>query len=222
MKDGFLFFAIVDRGKANSLLHSAQKIGAKGGTIFLGEGTMQSKWLDRFGINRTQKEVLLMAVPGGLSETLQRMLKDDFKLHKRYKGIAFAVPYWQFDPKNMTDSTAFDRREDAPYICLMTVLDRGLGTACMRFAREAGAKGGTIMHARGAGVPRDFYFPLMIEPQKEMVMILTPRETAPAIRSAIYTGMNLERASSGILFALPVLSTIGLYEGRGPRAEKSR
>ena len=222
MKDGFLFFAIVDRGKANDLLHSAQKIGARGGTIFLGEGTMQSKWLDRFGINRTQKEVLLMAVPGGLNEALFTMLREEFKLHKRYKGIAFAVPYWQFDPENIAESTAFDRREDASYICLMTVLKRGLGTECMRFARAAGANGGTIMHARGAGVPQDFYFPLVIEPQKELVLILTPRETAPAIRDAIYTGMKLEKAGSGILFALPVLSTIGLYDGPPRRKEAEK
>ena len=63
-------------------------------------------------------------------------------------------------------------------------------------------------------MPQDFYFPLVIEPQKEIVLIVTQRENAPAIRDNIYTQMKLERQGAGILFALPVTQTLGLYEDR--------
>ena len=42
-----LFFTVIDRGKANAVLHKAQECGAKGGTILLGEGTVQSNKLLR-------------------------------------------------------------------------------------------------------------------------------------------------------------------------------
>ncbi|HUM60151.1 MAG TPA: P-II family nitrogen regulator, partial [Clostridia bacterium] len=85
---------------------------------------------------------------------------------------------------------------------------------CMKVARAAGARGGTIVHAHGAGVPQGVVFPLNIEPQKDILMIVTRRGQAPAIRRAIYEGMRLERRGAGIIFALPVTCTLGLYEER--------
>ncbi len=221
MTSGSCVFTIVDRGKANALLHRAQQIGARRGTIFLGEGTMSSRLADWLGISQTQKEVLLIALPDDAVDGLYALLREEFQLHKRYKGIAFSVPYRAFDPEQPSGPHDFERMKEAPYICLMAVLQRGLGEECMSHARAAGARGGTILHAHGAGVPQDFYFPLAIEPQKDIVLIVSPRETAPQIRDAVYAKMQLERKGSGILFALPVVRTLGLYEQRqGERAEK--
>lgn len=213
MTSGSVHFIIVDRGKANSLLHRAQEIGAQRGTIFLGEGTMSSPVLEFFGVNQSQKEVLLIAVPDEVTERFYTMLRAEFNLHRKYKGIAFSVPYRQIS-KHTEPRAEGPREFHAPYVCLMTVLERGLGEECMKVARSAGARGGTIMHAHGAGVPQDFFFPLAIEPQKDILVIVAPRESAILIRDAIYQNMQLARKGAGILFALPVTRTLGLYEER--------
>lgn len=213
MVSGSAIYIVVDRGKANALLHRAQQIGAQRGTIFLGEGTMPSRFMDLLGVNQTQKEVLLIAVPEAATEPFYAMLREEFHLHKRYKGIAFSVPFRQYTPEG-AEPLKTAREYNAPYICLMAVLERGLGAECMKVARAAGARGGTILHAHGAGVPQDTYFPLKIEPQKDIVMIVTGRDSAQRIREAIYRGMQLERRGAGILFALPVTRTLGLYEER--------
>lgn len=213
MAVGSCIFIIVDRGKANHLLHVVQQLGALRGTIFLGEGTAPSRLANLLGISKTQKEVLLIAVPDEVKDNLYILLRQRFRMYKRYKGIAFSVPYRRFHAATGTHRP-FDRNEDAPYVCLMTIVEKGLGAECMAHARAAGARGGTIVHAHGAGVPQDFYFPLVIEPQKEIVLIVTQRENAPAIRDNIYTQMKLERQGAGILFALPVTQTLGLYEDR--------
>jgi nitrogen regulatory protein PII len=211
MAVGSCVFVIVNRGNANQLLQVVQHLGALRGTIFLGEGTVPSRWANWLGISKTEKEVLLIAVPDELRNNLYSLLRQRFQMHKRYKGIVFSVPYRAFHPETGT-YRPFNRYEDAPYVCLMTVVEKGLGQECMAHARAAGAQGGTIIHAHGAGVPQDFYFPLVIEPQKEIVLIVTKRENATAIRDNIYTQMQLERKGSGILFALPVTQTLGLYE----------
>ncbi len=213
MTSGSVHFIIVNRGKANSLLHRAQEIGAKRGTVMLGEGTMASPILDFFGINQSQKEVLLIAVPDEVTESFYGMLRTEFNFHHRYKGIAFSVPYRAIN-KDTKKREEVTKDYHAAHICLMTVLERGLAEECMRVARAAGARGGTILHAHGAGVPQDFYFPLVIEPQKEILLIVAPRETALQIRDAIYQNMQLERKGAGIVFALPVNRTLGLYEER--------
>ncbi len=213
MDSGSAIFAVVDRGKANVLLRRAQQVGARRGTIFLGEGTMPSRLMDLLGINRTQKEVLLIAVPEEAHERLYDMLREEYQLHKRYKGIAFSVPYRQYSPGGPS-AEPHAWPQGTPYVCLMTVVDKGLGTECMKVARSAGARGGTIISAHGTGVPQDFYFPLVIEPQKDIVMIVTQSTTAPRIRETIYAGLRLERKGAGIVFALPVTRTLGLYEER--------
>ena len=91
MTEASLFFVIVSRGKANELLHKAQGFGAKGGTVLLGKGTLKSRFFDILGINQTQKEILLMAVPDHASAGVYSLLKEEFKLHKRFKGIAFCI-----------------------------------------------------------------------------------------------------------------------------------
>lgn len=211
-----LFFAVVDRGKANRLLRMAQECGARGGTIFLGEGTMQSRLLDKLGLNEVHKEILMTAVADSISDRLYETLTREFRLHRKNTGIAFTTPYRRWSSQAST-LPAIGRAEDAPYRCLMTVIDKGRGHDCMEIARAAGAGGGTIIHAHGAGVPRDYYFPLMIEPQKDVLMIVTPSARAPTIRSAIYTGMDLHTRGNGIIFTLPVLNTVGLYDR--PRKE---
>lgn len=218
MTKGSCIFIIVDRGKANELLRRAQRFGIRQGTILLGEGTKPSRIADFLGISKTQKEVLMLAVSPEGSEQVYTLLREAFKMHRRYRGIAFSVPYRPYEP-GRAGASVFSRQLGAPHVCLMTVLDRGLGKECMDVARAAGAQGGTVLHAHGAGVPRDFFFPLMVEPQKDIVLIVTPSSAAAAISEAIFTGMRLERRGSGILFALPVLKTLGLYEGRRPWGE---
>jgi hypothetical protein len=214
MTTGSAIYIILDRGKANGLMQRAREIGVRQGTIFLGEGTMSSPILEFFGINRTQKEVVLVAAPEQTAQQLYQMLREQFHMHRRYHGIAFSVPYRRYDPQAAEEGELPGRDLNAPYVCIMTVLERGLGAECMKLARAAGARGGTIVHAHGAGVPQGVVFPLNIEPQKDILMIVTRRGQAPAIRRAIYEGMRLERRGAGIIFALPVTRTLGLYEER--------
>ena len=60
-----LFFTIVNRGKANAVLRKAKECGATGGTILLGEGTVQSKLLDIMGMTETRNEILIIPASGG-------------------------------------------------------------------------------------------------------------------------------------------------------------
>ncbi len=217
-----LFFAVVDRGKAGNLLRWAQEKGVTGGTIFQGEGTNPSPILNFLGISEIHKEVLMLAVTRDLSQQLFTAMKDEFKMDKRYKGIAFVVPFQQWLPDAPASGDNYDRTKPPPFVCLMTIMDKGKAEECMEIARKAGARGGTIVHAHGAGVPQNFYFPLLIEPQKDLLMIIASRLQAPPIQEAIYKGMQLEEKGNGILFALPVLRTIGLYQPRGARKGENK
>ncbi len=210
-----IFFTIVDRGKANAVLHKARELGATGGTILLGEGTVQSKLMDFLGITETRKEILLIPASAGLDAVLHEQLSEAFKLSKKNKGIAFSVPFkrWSVDESVQEHNISIDD-ERFTHCCIFTIVDKGKGMDCINAARAAGARGGTIIHGHGAGVPADSYFPLAIEPQKDTILIVSKKDKAFAIKSRIYADLELDKPGNGIIFTLPVSRASGLFENK--------
>lgn len=210
-----LFFTIVDRGKANAVLRQAKQAGATGGTIFLGTGTVHSKLMNKLGLTETQKEILMISASNKLCDNLHEIVSDNLKLSKRNKGIAFSIPFKRYqsqEPKQEQERSA--KKINPSHYCIMTIIDRGRSRECIDAARAAGARGGTIIHGRGAGVPTDYYFPLVIEPQKDIVMIITTKDKVASIRERIATDLQLDKTGTGIMFILPVNKTSGLFENR--------
>ena len=210
-----LFFAIVNRGKANAVLRKAKECGAAAGTILLGEGTVQSKLLDILGMTETHKEILMIPAPAGLDAILHETLSETFKFTKRNRGIAFSVPFkrWTAGVSEQEHNISL-HNERFTHCCLFTIVDKGRSRDCILAARAAGARGGTVIKGHGAGVPADSYFPLAIEPQKDTVIVVTRKEKANAIRERIFSDLELDKPGNGIIFTLPVSNTSGLYENR--------
>lgn len=208
-----LFFTIINRGKANALLHKAQECGATGGTIFLGEGTAPSKLLEKMGLSEVHKEILMIPASEELSEKLHITLNETFLFSKSNKGIAFTIPFkrWQKQSSVQEEkSSSYD--DNTSHYCIITVVDKTRGKECIKSARNAGANGGTLIHGRGAGIPTDFYFPLVIEPQKDIVMIIATKDKVSTIRERIFSDLELGKAGNGIIFTLPISRTSGLFE----------
>lgn len=210
-----LFFTIVSRGKANEILHKAETFGAAGGTIFLGEGTVQSKLLENLGLTKTPKEVLMISASEELSNKLHAGLSENFAFSKSNHGIAFTIPFKQHRLRTSEQGSkqeAYTKNINSTYDCIITIVDKGKSRDCINAARDAGAKGGTLIHGHGAGVPADFYYSLVIEPQKDIILHISAKNKSDAIRERIISDLELEKPGNGIIFTLPVLRTSGLYE----------
>lgn len=219
MYNNTLFFTVVDRGRANYVLHRIKKeYGAEGGTILLGEGTVQSRLMEALGQVKSHKEILMIAIPDRLDEKIHHMLYDNLGLSMRNTGIAFSIPLkrWQTHDTLRADD-AEQKTTVYPYYCIMIIIDKGRSRECVKSARAAGARGSTIIHGRGAGVPENYYFPLVIEPQKEMVMILTPKDKVAPIKERLLSDLELGKPGNGIMFIHPVCRASGLFEDRNKR-----
>jgi len=213
-----LFFVVVGRGKANAILRKARECGAAGGTIFLGEGTVQNSLAEKLGITEIHKEIIMIPGSDELCNKLHETLNKEFMFSKRNKGITFSIPFKSWPLKD----ERIDNEKASPYYCIMTIVDRGRSKDCIKAARAAGARGGTLIHGRGAGVPTDFYFPLIIEPQKDIVMIIAPGDKVAPIRERIFFDLELGKAGNGIIFALPVSRAGGLIEGISEPSPESK
>ena len=94
---------------------------------------------------------------------------------------------------------------------IIVIVNEGYSEKVMDAAREAGARGGTIVHARGtANKEIEKKYGLVVTPQKEMIYILANVKTKDAIMSAINKVGGIETNGQGIVFSLPASNVSGL------------
>jgi nitrogen regulatory protein PII len=94
---------------------------------------------------------------------------------------------------------------------IFCIVNAGFSEAAMDAAKKCGARGGTVIHARGtANTEAEKIFGITVEPDKEIVMILVPEGLTDAILHGLYREVGLDTAGQGIAFALPVDKVVGL------------
>ncbi len=94
---------------------------------------------------------------------------------------------------------------------IFCIVNTGFSDSVMEAAREFGAKGGTVIRARGTANPEsEKAFGITVHPDKEMVMIIVESEIKDAILHALYKAVGLSTPGQGIAFSLPVDSVVGL------------
>ena len=94
---------------------------------------------------------------------------------------------------------------------IVVFVNQGFSDIIMDAARNEGARGGTIVHARGTGTKdMEKRFGIIITPNKEMIMILVSKEIKENVMNAIYKVAGLANDGQGIVFSLPVSDVVGL------------
>lgn len=94
---------------------------------------------------------------------------------------------------------------------IICIVNNGFSDTVMEAAKEAGARGGTVLNARGtANKEAEAFFHIAIQPEKEVVMILVPLNVKDAVLHALYEKAGLNTMGQGIAFALPVDQVVGL------------
>ena len=99
------------------------------------------------------------------------------------------------------------------YVVIFSIVNEGFSDSVMSAAREAGAKGGTVLSARGtANEQAKALFDIEVSGEKEIVVILVKNELKDGILKAINTEVGLNKPGQGIVFSMPVDSVVGLSE----------
>ncbi len=100
---------------------------------------------------------------------------------------------------------------DFQHEAIFCIVNSGYSDAVMDAAKRVGARGGTIINARGtAGKEAETFFHITIQPEKEIVMILVPSNIKKDVLHALYKEVGLDSAGQGIAFSMPVDEVVGL------------
>ncbi len=196
-----LVITIVDRGVGDKVAEAFKSDSHDIRLVAMGLGTASSVVLSRLGLGESEKEVLMSIVPTPEAADSLARVKTQFHMDRPGHGVAFAIP--------LKGEGLMDQR--FPYELIIAVSTKGFAEDVMETARRAGARGGTIVHARGVGSKEtEMFFGIAIHPEKEMLLILADAETAPIITKAIADEKGVATEAHTVVFTLPVSDAVGL------------
>lgn len=213
---GKLLVAVIEKHKCDAAMAAARKAGAPGGTVLMGRGTAQSKWLRILGLDDVEKELLYTLLPASLVRPVMNAIRNAPAL-SRTRGILFTIDvleaFRRHDstpaaPSQTQEDTMSDNSpEQSGYELLSVIVNHGSADQVMDAARSAGATGGTVIHARGTARPDDAsFFGITIVPEKELVMILAPKDKSARIMESVKAEFKDAEPGSGIAFRTAVES----------------
>ncbi len=93
---------------------------------------------------------------------------------------------------------------------LYIIVNAGFADDIVEITREAGARGATIINARGTGAVHKAVLGITIDAEKEMVLSLVDRDTAERIIAAVKEKAGVKSPADGICFILPVEKMVGV------------
>jgi nitrogen regulatory protein PII len=211
---------IVDFGMGSKIMQKARKLGMPGGTICLGRGTVKNRILDFIGLNEIRKEIILMVAEEKTVERVMTELNNVFAFEKPNHGIAFTTAVCQIigarSSTHCDDGGSVQGKDvnNPMYDIITVVVDKGKGESVIDEATKAGSTGGTIIKARGSGIHETSkVFNMDIEPEKEIVIIITEKEKTEDIVNSVRHGLKIDEPGKGIIFVQEVKKAFGLYNG---------
>ena len=94
---------------------------------------------------------------------------------------------------------------------IFAIVNSGYAEEAMAIAREQGARGGTILNARGVAREKEAaFFGITIHAEKEILMLVVDKDIRNNILNALYKQMGMDKKAQGIAFSLPVSDAAGL------------
>jgi nitrogen regulatory protein PII len=212
---------ILSEGQSHKCVRLIRELGIQCGMVIIGRGTVSSTVLNLLGIKSQRKDVIKLFLENEKAKEVMNYLDEALQLTKPGHGIAYTSPVIsaiglsgrETNQEQIVTNTAQCLEGRIMFKKLTVIVDRGMSDDVMDIARKAGARGGTILHGRGAGAEiATNLFGVEIEPEKELVIILIPNDLVEKVVDELVKELNLDEPGKGILFVEPIIDTRGLFE----------
>ena len=183
-------------------------------------GTAHAKTLDLFGIEKTDKSMLMSVVTETSLSSLCKKLSRDMMIDLPDRGVAMAVPlsgiagartleYFTSTQQIQQTETTEEKIMQSDYDLIVAICEKGYTEAVMDAARAAGAGGGTTIRAKGTGAGAQKFFGLTLAEEKEIIFIVSTNSKKKDIMKAIIHDAGPDSKAHALVFSLPVSETAG-------------
>ncbi len=103
---------------------------------------------------------------------------------------------------------------------IITIVDRGYSDYVVDAAREAGARGSTILHGRGTSGEKAQFMGVSLQSDKSIVLTLVKRTDKNQIMQAISERAGFNEEGRGFCFSMPVNDVVGINAETSERNKK--
>lgn len=216
-----LIVSIVERGQGKDLIRLFT-----GQNVFHhlqcgGKGTATSEIMDLLGLDSLEKDVIFSIGKGTLVNQLLRDLNNDLRGSVRAKGIVFDMKLTAMSHvtalailahvQNVQGREDTMMEEGKTSSLILVTVNQGFTEEVMNTARAAGARGGTIIHARWAGSESaEEFYGITLQQEKEIIAILSPTEKRRDIMEAINKTHGLKTEARGSVCSLAIEDVVRL------------
>ena len=210
--------AVVDVEQVEKVLRIYREEQAPVDFVCMAHGTARTEMLDLLGIGETAKAIVMCM------GSRQTGVRRELEIRYPGRGIAFAIPItgiglrWHklltaADEEQKEVSRMHETEKNDGFDVVAVVMERGYTNVAMDAARKAGARGGTVISARGIAeneVKR--FFGIEIQAEKEIVFLVVRSDERQQVMTALMQAVGMKTRSHGIVLSMPLSAAIGLAD----------
>jgi len=205
---------IVNRGNGERISAFVNRKYNQASFLIMGKGTASSDIMDILGMDTPDKDLVFSLVSSHDLLSMLSELSGKKFMKSAGAGIAFTISLsalgslmhaalTQKAPEEQEDNMENTTKDNFSLITAIT--DPGYSDKVMELARGAGARGGTVINARGIGHDgAGTFLGINIQEEKELILILTPAAQRLEIMNAINESFGLRKDAKAIVLSMPV------------------
>ncbi len=208
-----LLVSIVGRHRGERIVSIAKQAGARGGTIAFGRASGDNRILQMLSLDDVPQDVVFTLMLGEAEKVIGALTAACRAAPQKLGGISLLLDVSGMFirlPAGTQNQTARlpgagSEHMGSGYTLITVIVNHGYADDVMQAARKAGAKGGTILNARGTGTEKDVrFFGISLVPEKEMLLIVTAESKVQAILDAVNAVPRLCEPGGGVAFSMNV------------------
>ncbi len=224
----YFLMTIIPNGQASAIVDLILQVDAAACFVCHGKGTATKDIYEVLGLGENHKQIVLSLIKEANWTKLRGLFVTRFAISDWSRGVACVIKIDSLCGvsayKMLTNNRGLKEEGVAPmvndqiqkkgdYEVVMVIVNDGYTDLVMDAARKAGAKGGTIITARGTG-NKDIekFFGVVITPEKQVVVILVPKKIKDDVIEGIYKEAGINTKGQGIAFAMPASDVVGIVE----------
>jgi len=213
----YYMIAVVDRERGEDMASLFRAADLALTLTTLGQGTATDEHLSVYDLDATEKAVVTAVAGAEGAAQLQKAAKRKMRIDIPGNGIMMTIPVKSVaGSKTLSYLAGSDVKGGRPtmefeYELIIVIMNEGYSNLVMDAAREAGAGGGTVLHAKGtAGGQAEKFFGVRLADEKDMVYIVAHKDEKAAIMRAVQDKAGPGTRAGAISFSLPISSVVGL------------
>lgn len=182
----------------------------------LGRGTATKSMLDLLGLATREYHIIMTIADRQKTKSLIEEARRQLYIDAPGHGIIVATPIKSVTGgKTLSYLNGGKPAEGAPefnfnYEIVLVIANEGYTDAVMDAAREAGARGGTVLHGKGTGSKdAEKFFSVSIASEKEVIMIVAKASEKAAIMKSIVNKAGVGTDAGAVVMSLPVTAVAG-------------